>query len=144
MQRVDSGLISKNIYNETPMELSAFNKNAEYEDSQALIIFITNLIFMTPGMIPEMPDMGFDIERRRHMIMNDKNLAEQSADLVNQINTYANSPILSDVKLGIDPDDKLGETILIYIELRTGVVAMISTKKDGKREILLSNKDFER
>lgn len=130
---------------ETPMSVSDFNVNAKYEDIKAIVNFILNLLFMRPGTIPEHPEMGFNLRHRQHYLLNEKNVAIQNQDLQTQINTYVQSPLISEVSLSPIQNDQTGEidTTVILIKFLTNQT--ISIYDDGlstRIGVSQSNKNF--
>ena len=133
---------------ETPMSLSEFNKNERYEDIRSIINFVINLIVMSPGTIPEMPGMGFNLHSRRHFIMNDKAIAKQIEDLKTQIKTYCNHDTIVDTIMYPIKDEKTGDQSVTVIEilLNSGeVVKLYDDGYDTKIGIsIIDGKDFSK
>lgn len=117
MKVVKTDVLNLKSVIETPMRLSEFNTNERYEDIRSVVNFLINLILMVPGTIPEMPKMGYNLHSRRHFIMNSKELARQQMDLQEQISSYCDYPVVSDVSLYPISDEVTGDQAISVIEI---------------------------
>lgn len=128
---------------ETPMSVSEFNDNTRFENIKAIINFILNLLFMRPGTIPELPQMGYDLRSRRHYLLTAKNLADQNEDLQMQMSTYIRSPLISSVDLYPKVNDYNGDMDTTVIEIKLITDEVVAILDDGvNTSISYKTKDF--
>ena len=128
---------------ETPMSVSEFNDNTRFENIKAIINFILNLLFMRPGTIPELPQMGYDLRSRRHYLLTAKNLADQNEDLQMQMSTYIRSPLISSVDLYPKANDYNGDMDTTVIEIKLITDEVVAILDDGvNTSISYKTKDF--
>ena len=128
---------------ETPMSVSEFNDNTRFENIKAIINFILNLLFMRPGTIPELSQMGYDLRSRRHYLLTAKNLADQNEDLQMQMSTYVRSPLISSVDLYPKANDYNGDMDTTVIEIKLITDEVVAILDDGvNTSISYKTKDF--
>lgn len=127
-------------YTETPMSISEFNKNAIFDGTNAIAILLINLLFMDKGTIPELPDMGYGIRSRRHMIMRESNIADENLVINEQIRNYLNTSDIRNVSLY---PDETGECIVVQVDLVTNEILRITDEGTGDPVLSLeSGKNF--
>lgn len=124
---------------ETPMSISEFNTNAIFKDTNAIAILLLNLLFMDKGTIPDLPDMGYGIRSRRHIIMRESNIAEENLVINEQVKNYLNTTDIRRVSLYADSTDNL----VVQVDLVTNEVLTITDEGTGDPVLSLeSNKNF--
>lgn len=125
---------------ETPMSISEFNTNAIFKETNAIAILLINLLFMDKGTIPDLPDMGYGIRSRRHMIMRESNIAEENLVINEQVRNYLNTTDIRRVSLHADES---GDNLVVEVELSTNEILSITDEGTGDPVLSLeSNKNF--
>lgn len=70
------------------MNVNEFNEQQVLYEERALINMFLNLVFMQKGTIQKMPDMGFDIQSKKHKLQRVTELRDMERELREQIRNY--------------------------------------------------------
>ena len=124
---------------EKSLELNSFDKPKELKGLAVWSQLMLNLIFLTPGSYPSLPEMGVGIDKYQYDFMDDT-IAELSAVIVNQQQKYLPDVPLAGVQIGKVEHD--GQPILLIQMLFNDEIGTVSSAiaiNTSKRNFL----DFE-
>ena len=86
-------------YTDFQLKQGEYGVAAEYEDDDAIILAIRNLLLSRPGNFPFNPSMGINIKKYQFELLDDETLAEISGEINRQIAQYI--PSLGNVEVHV-------------------------------------------
>lgn len=134
-------LVSNNteiLVKELGMGVSRYNTNIEFNDEDALLVCVMNLLLMEKGTFPDIPDMGFGIRERRHFILSGTNISDMNVELNEQIRKYINSTSITSASVSARRLQTGDETVDVTIVMDTNERIVFS---DDNNDITISTSD---
>lgn len=106
---------------ERTLSLSPYKTTLKYyENADAMVRVILNLLFLKPGTYPNSPEMGIDIEQYKFEFLDTITISQIEENINSQIQTYLSDSVVGYVELKkLTTTEEIKRTIIISITVKT-------------------------
>lgn len=127
------------LYMEYTLSKDKYGKQQVLYNTDAGISFISSCLYSDRGLLPMVPGLFVDLDKKKHMIDSDANLALLTQEITEKISTYIQD-LSPDVTITYD---RLKQMFSISIVIQSGTkITLAAAENSNTVQLKVNNKKF--